>query len=77
MNNEKNLARAFDINQKSNNYEKLFMKTLFLQNLGFYEFTFWRDGPYFFKGKCPLSLMNGPLSFLWGSKLKVIFTSEV
>ena len=24
---------------------------------------FLRDGPYFFKGKCRLSLMNGPLSF--------------
>ena len=26
-----------------------FISTLFLQNWGFYEFTFLRDGPYFFK----------------------------
>ena len=34
-----------------------------LTNWGFYEFTFLRDGPYFFKVNGPLSLLNGPLSF--------------
>ena len=36
---------------------------MFLQNWGFYELTFFRDGPYSSKGNVPPSLMNGPLSF--------------
>ena len=58
------LVGAFCFYERWKEHKKAnIINTLFLQNWGFYEFTFLRDGPYFFKDQCPLCPMNGPLSF--------------